>query len=267
MSFKPASALITGASSGIGRALASLLAEKNIPLFLTGRDKERLEELKEILSGKVPVEVFSADLSTIEGREQVVKVIKQRCPDLLVNNAGFGLYGPAIDLPIQGQLQVAQVDALALMEFTLTAAKELKERGRKGVIMNVSSAAAYQIFPYFSSYAAAKAFVVSLSKSIDFEVKESGIRVLVSCPGQVETDFSRRASGSSIKIARKNLVMTPEFAAAEIYAQIESGRGERIFDWKYRLMTMLSKIVPSWIAGNLLLRVVSARSRFGKKSL
>lgn len=252
-------AYVSGATSGIGEALANLLAEKGIPLLLTGRDAGRLQKIKDRLSSKVEVVTFLADLSTKEGRGEVVSQIRHFTPDLVVNNAGFGLYGFALDLPVEKQMEVVEVDALAVMEITLEAAHALKGEKKKGVILNISSAAAYQVFPCFSSYAASKAFVNSLSQSLDFEMQKEGIRILTACPGQVETRFSLRASGKEVKVDRGGLVMDVKYAADRLWDQIQNGQRVVVFDWRYRILTLISRILPVSFVGNLLVKVLSRR--------
>lgn len=253
-------AFVSGATSGIGMAVARLLAKKGIPLLLTGRDEDKLELLHQELSKIVPVEVFSADLAEERGRQRVVAEIRKHTPDLVINNAGFGLYGEATTLPVQKELEVVHVDVLAVLEITLEAARALKEKGMKGVILNVSSAAAFQVFPYFATYAASKAFVNSASQALDFELQEAGIRVLVSCPGQVSTNFSKRASGKSVYVNKGFLVMDVEEAAEAIYWQIEKGVRIHIFNWKYRILNFISRFIPTFLSAALVKSVVSKRA-------
>lgn len=254
-------ALITGASSGIGEALARHLAAQGFSLILTGRNPEALKRVGIECAQKVPVETFVADLSEPQGRALVVQAIETYAPDLVVNNAGFGIYGPAISHPIETHRKLIEVDILALTEITIAAAKYFEAHQKKGTIMNVSSAAAFQSFPYFSTYAAAKAYVVSFSRSMDYELAGKGIRVLVSCPGQVETAFSARASGKPVQVGPRAIVMTSAFAAEEIYWQIVKGKQLHTFDWKYRLMTALSPFIPEFLRALLLKGIVSRRAR------
>lgn len=253
-------AFVSGATSGIGMAVARLLAKKGLSLLLTGRDEEKLEALRQELAQMVLVEVFSADLSEEDGRKRVVAEIRKRTPDLVINNAGFGLYGAAVAMPVQKELEVVQVDVLSVLEITLEAARALKEKGEKGTILNVSSAAAFQVFPFFATYAASKSFVNSVSQALDFELKEAGIRVLVSCPGQVSTNFSKRASGKSVYVNKGFLVMDVEDAAEAIYYQIEKGIPLHVFNWKYRVLNFLSRFIPTSISAGLVKKVVSKRT-------
>lgn len=248
-------ALVTGATSGIGEAMAILLAGRAIPLVLTGRNREKLEELKKNLFA----EVYPFELDKKESREKLGEVIKTQRVDLVINNAGFGLYGEAISLSVEEQLRMVEVNCSAVLDLTLRAAKAMKDEGRRGVILNVSSAAAFQVFPNLAVYAATKAFLNSVSQSLDFELKDKGIRVLVSCPGQVTTDFSNRAAGRPVKNRSKFLDMTPQEAAQALWDQIEKEERVHIFNWKYRFGTFLSGILPTSVVAPLLQRVISKR--------
>ncbi len=154
---------------------------------------------------------LQADLSQQAGRHEIVRLIHHRTPDLIINNAGFGLYGKAIDLDIGEQLEMVDVDVKALLEFTLEGAKTLKEKNRKGVILNVSSTAGFYVFPYVAVYAASKAFINNVSQALDIEMERYGIRILAACPGMVATNFSKRAGGKEEPISG-GIVMTAEYA-------------------------------------------------------
>lgn len=242
-------ALVTGATSGIGEALCHLLAEEGISLIITGRDDEKLSLLKEKFSKKVSVMSISADLAKVDDRTELTRIIKRMTPDLVINNAGFGLYGDALDLPIEKQLNMFDVNSKTYLELTLTAIQSLLSKKKCGTILNVSSVAAYFVFPGFSVYAASKACVNSFSESLDFEYKGRGIRILVSCPGYIKTNFGERAAGHPVKKPNKISGMDVNFAAQEIWRQIQSGQSIRIFNWKYRLAKLFSQFLPkSWIA-------------------
>ena len=191
MNFK--TALVTGATSGIGEAVARLLASKGISLILTGRNGEKLAQLSTEL--KVPVETVIADLSLPQDRAIVAAKIRTTVPDLIINNAGIGLYGEAVALSKEKQMDIVTLNVEALTDLTLESARVLSEAKRPGVILNVASAAAFTVFPQFALYSASKAFVVQLSESMDWELKSQGIRVLASCPGVVATNFRERAKG------------------------------------------------------------------------
>lgn len=233
-------ALITGANSGIGEALAQLLAEKNISLILHGRDQLRLNQIADKIGTQVQTDLISGDLSIKEERERVIQAIQKYNPDLIINNAGFGLYGDALTHSVPSQMKILEVNGNAVLEITLEAAKNLSKNNQKGTILNVSSAAAFHVFPYLAVYAATKAFVLHLSEALDSEWKDKGIRVLTACPGVVKTQFRLSAGGGK----QEDGSMSPIFAAKEIWWQIENEKIVHTFNWKYRLGNWISKIVP-----------------------
>jgi short-subunit dehydrogenase len=256
----PLLALVTGASSGIGQALCRLLADKGIDLLITGRQEERLNSLVEEFRENVSVIAFTADLALPEGRRRVVDKIHEYQPDLVVNNAGFGIYGQAIEHSIRGELEIAEVNALAVLELTLEAARTMIKGGKKGTILNVSSAAAFQVFPMLATYSAAKAFVNQLSESLDYETRGKGVRVLVACPGMVNTGFRSRASGEEAADADNPTVMSASFAAEQLWKQIVNQQGLSIFDWKTRLGTFFSRnILPKAFVAKLIARNIGKR--------
>lgn len=240
-------ALITGATSGIGRATAELFAQKGINLVLSGRNRFELGQLQATLSKKVHIQIVQADLAEKEGRQCLIDLIREQVPDFVINNAGFGLYGPALTHSTQEQLNILDVNGRAVLEMTLEAGSALISSKKKGVILNVSSASAFQILPTMAVYAASKAFVNHFSQALDFEFKKEGIRVLTICPGMVDTQFQIRAGG---KVDKDQAGLMPaSFVASQIWKQIEELNPLLIIDWKYRFMTLLSFLLPkSWIA-------------------
>jgi short-subunit dehydrogenase len=240
-------ALVTGATSGIGSALARLLANKGIPLIIHGRDVAKLELLGRELSPLVSIDILSADLSTTEGLARMVACIAERMPDLLINNAGFGLYGHVLDYEIEEQLQLLHVNAEAVVRLSIACAGQLKAHGCRGVIMNISSVAAFPIAPRLALYSASKVLVNQFSESFDYEMRPHGIRVLVSCPGVVETNFRARASRgrgtSSLSWLLSRMTSTKEEAAAEIWRQIRRQQKVHIFNRFYRLITWCVRYV------------------------
>lgn len=253
---KFALALVTGATSGIGESLCHLLANQGVNLIITGRNNQRLRDLTESLNKKVNVIPLVADLSTPMGCQQIINAIHQYAPDLVVNNAGLGLYGDAIDHSTDSEVDLLNVNAHAVLKITLEAAKTLQDKNKNGVIMNIASAAAFLVFPGAAVYAAAKAFVVQLSQALDLELQPRGIRVLVSCPGMVDTNFNKRAGGKNPQY----FSMSSEFAAEQIWWQIQSGKCCHTFDWKTRWGTWLSRLFPTkWIA-NMLYSTIKHRT-------
>ena len=185
-------ALITGASAGIGLALAAQLAAGGTNLILTARRRERLETLAGRLSEQhgVRIEVFPADLTLPVAPEQLFAFTeKQRIAvDLLVNNAGFGTYGRFHISDRTRQLAMVQVNVAAVVALTHLYLPRMIER-RRGDILIVASTAAFQGLPYLATYAATKAFDLLFAEALAEEVRDKGIRVCALCPGPTATEF------------------------------------------------------------------------------
>jgi hypothetical protein len=241
-------ALITGATSGIGKALCYLFARQGIDLIITGRTMCHLMHLKEELGPKVGVQVVACDLEKREERARLIEVIHEKCPDLVINNAGFGLYGEALTYSTSEQMSMLDVNGKAVLELTLESARTLISKNKPGLILNMSSAAAFQIFPTLAVYASVKAFVSHFSQSLDFEFRAYGVRVLTACPGMVDTPFQAKASGNAV-LKKEPATMSAEKVAELIWRQIKSQTPLVIMDWKYRFLTALSKLIPkNWLA-------------------
>jgi short-subunit dehydrogenase len=189
-------ALITGASAGIGWALAEQLGAGVANLILTARRRERLEALAEQLSKQhgVCIEVFPADLSLPVAAEHIFAFTeKQRIAvDLLVNNAGFGTSGPFHTSDYTRQAEMVQVNVAAVVTLTHLYLRGMLER-RRGDILIVSSISAFQGVPYFTTYAATKAFDLLFAEALAEEVRRYGIRVCALCPGPTATEFEQVA--------------------------------------------------------------------------
>jgi short-subunit dehydrogenase len=189
-------ALVTGASSGIGDRLARLLAERGHDLVLVARDTGRLEVLAKELEGAfdATAQVLPADL-TDAGQ---LAVVEERCRDrrapidVLVNNAGFGTFGPFHTLDLDAETREIQLNVVALVRLTHAAAAEMVARGSGG-ILNVSSLAGFQPGPSNATYGATKAFVTSFTEAVHEELRGTGVAVTVLCPGFTRTGFQAAA--------------------------------------------------------------------------
>ncbi len=235
-------ALVTGASSGLGRALAMALAAEGVALILVARSTAQLQALAKALP--VPVEILSCDLAIAEQRKHLVELIWEKQPDLIINNAGFGLYGDATAHPTSAQLEMVEVNACAVLEITLEGARALHQNHKRGTICNISSAAAFFAYPTFAVYAATKGFVNQVSMALDQELAPHGVRVLTCCPGQVATEFRNRASGGYPQ-AREGVTLSLEKAVRLILKQIARGKRLEVIDWRYKWMCWLSRWIPS----------------------
>ncbi|HEY4396232.1 MAG TPA: SDR family oxidoreductase [Acidimicrobiia bacterium] len=189
-------ALVTGASSGIGSAFAHALAARGDDLVVVARDDTRLEELAAALEKEhgTDVEVLASDLTTKKGMGVVEARLESAEPpiDLLVNNAGMGTFGKFSELPRETEARVIRLNVLALAQLSHAALPGMIERGRGGII-NVSSLAGHQPTPLNATYGGTKAFVTSFSHALHEELRGTGVKVTVVCPGFTRTEFQERA--------------------------------------------------------------------------
>lgn len=189
-------ALVTGASSGIGDAIARALAAQGVHLVVVARSVDRLDALaKELaVAHGVDVEVLAADLAVAEQLAAVeARVSASQDPiDLLVNNAGFGTSGAFVDLDLAEEQREVLVNNLALLRLTHAALKPMTAAGR-GAVINVGSIAGFQPTPRNATYGATKAFVVSFSEALHEETRKRGVVVSALCPGFTRTEFQSNA--------------------------------------------------------------------------
>lgn len=185
-------ALITGASSGIGRDMAVYLSELGYNLILTGRNKQHLLELQSSLKTKSIVVV--SDLSKPDAPYKLYDFCKKYRVDMLINNAGFGLFGKFEDVPLDDELTLLDVNIKAVHILTKLFLKDFKIRN-SGCILNVSSIAGFMSGPLLSSYYASKNYVLRLSLAVHEELRreKSKVKISVLCPGPVDTEFNERA--------------------------------------------------------------------------
>jgi uncharacterized protein len=185
-------ALVTGASAGIGVALASELAAGGTHLVLTARRRDRLDELARTLTEKhkVTTEVFAADLAEPGAPEMIFAFTKQKGIDieLLINNAGFGQYGEVPAVETKRLLDMVQVNCSAVVHLTRLYLPKMVAR-RTGDVLILASTASFQAVPYISTYAATKAFDLLFAEGLAEEMKPYGIRVCALCPGSTESEF------------------------------------------------------------------------------
>lgn len=256
-------AVVTGASAGIGQAFAERLAREAWDLVLVARRRDRLDELAAQLRAAHArrVEVLVADLTAPEGLRAVeARIAEEPTLELLVNNAGFGTSGPFAELDRDGEEQELRLNVVALLRLTHAALEGFRARGH-GSVVNVSSLAGFQPAPYNATYAASKAFVNSFTQAISEELRGTGIRVQLLCPGFTRTEFQDVAGVSKGEI--------PDFAWMEPEAVVAASlgglrRGELIVipGAGNKVMGAMLRLVPSAAArrlGAALLRRTLAR--------
>lgn len=184
-------AVVTGASSGLGRGLAARLAERGMSLVLAGRDEARLDEVAHQIrraASRVKVETVAADLSTRSGVSALLEHVGDRPVEVLVNNAGFGSYGPFAEADPNREADEVAVDVSAVVTLARAFLPGMLARGSGG-ILNVASTIAFQPAPYQAVYGASKAFVLSFSEALWAEARAAGVAVTALCPGPTRTGF------------------------------------------------------------------------------
>lgn len=184
-------ALVTGATSGIGKKIAEKLSERGWKLILTGRNEEVLTEMKNRLGN---TEIIAADLSERKDVYRVYEFCKERDIDMLVNNAGFGIFGKFEETDLDSELKMIDVNITSVHMLMKLFLRDFRKRDR-GIILNVASVAGFMHGPLMSGYYASKNYVVRLSMAVHEELRreKSNVSITVFCPGPVETQFNSRA--------------------------------------------------------------------------
>jgi short-subunit dehydrogenase len=255
-------ALVTGASSGIGRAFAVALAERGSDLVVVARRRPELDTLAAELIGAHgrSVEVIAADLSDPAQRASVEARVadRSRPVDLLVNAAGFGTQGFFADLPLDREEREVLLNVLALVRLTRAALPGMIERKRGGVI-NVSSLAGDQAIPMWATYSATKAYVTTFSRAVDSELKGTGVRVHVLRPGFTHTEFHEQ-SGFSRELIPGPAWMRAEDVAKAALSALSRHRGESIPGLHNRVVALASRLSP-WALTRQVLRLATRDMR------
>ncbi|MGB3759652.1 MAG: SDR family oxidoreductase [Rivularia sp. (in: cyanobacteria)] len=241
-------ALITGASGGIGKCFAQKLAAKNTNLVIVARSEDKLNVLAQELQQqyKINIEVIVKDLSQTSAPQEVFDAVQAKglSVDILINNAGFGDYGEFVQTDCDRQIQMIQLNNIAVVALTHKFLPQMRERG-SGSIINVSSIAAYQPLPYVSVYAATKAFVRSFSEALWAENRQYGVRVLVVSPGPTETNFFEEANFPPALARNAKSMSTPEEVVDEAMKALENGNAAVVVGGiASKFITGLSSVMP-----------------------
>jgi len=238
-------AIITGASSGIGRALALEFAAGGFSVLLTGRNTEALVHVAAQCASKhgVKTEVVSADLSCTDSVDNLIRTIlsKPRRYEVLVNNASFGIHGEFASTDIEKNISLLNVQLTASLKLTKAVLPAMTGR-RSGRILNVASVYSFAPVPFQSVYAACKAFLLSFSSSLQGELQGTGVSVTVFCPGVTQTEFRTRAG---IREKSKNSGMTAEAAAHLAYSETLRGKPIVVPGFINRAFVLVAKLLPS----------------------
>lgn len=252
-------ALITGGAKGIGKAIAEELAARNYNLILIGRDTDELYATCKVLEKRYAIEVLplNIDLSSADAVEQIISLTRPYHDQLnvVVNNAGYGLNGAFEEISLSDQLDLIDVNIKALVKISHAYIPVLK-KFNKGFLLNVSSTTPYQTVPYFNVYASSKAFVLSFTRGLRHELRNSTLSVSCLVPGSTNTNFVNRAgmSESAKRLAAK-YNMTPQAVAKAAINGLFKGEREIVPGFINKLNAFFPRFFPKWltekVAGNI----------------
>ncbi|RAQ94426.1 SDR family NAD(P)-dependent oxidoreductase [Thermogemmatispora tikiterensis] len=271
--YRGKTALITGASSGIGLAFAQALAARGMQLILVARSEERLRHLASELRERhgIQAEVIVSDLSREGAATQLARAVRERGlnVDLLINNAGFGTYGPFAEQSAEREHEEIMLNVTALVDLTHALLPAMLARG-EGAVINLASLAAFLPIPHMAVYAATKAFVLSFSQALWTEYRRQGLRVLAVCPGPVATNFFAVIGTSQEDMPGG--ILSPEQVVAASLRALERGRSQVVPGLLNKLMAFSTHLVPrtlgARVAGSFLpRRTQPGRSAAGGRSL
>jgi uncharacterized protein len=243
-------ALITGASGGIGLDLAREFAKDGYNLVLVARSKEKLALLAADFTKQynISATVIAKDLSKASAPDELYNELKTQGIriDALVNNAGFGNYGKFTENALDKELQVMQLNMVALTHLSKLFVNDMVTR-KNGKILNVASTAAFQPGPLMAVYYASKAYVLSFSEALANELEGTGVTVTVLCPGPTESDFQARAAMQDSKLVQKGgmmRMMTSKEVAEQGYQATKRGQVTVIPGFMNQAGTVLPRFLP-----------------------
>ncbi len=255
-------ALVTGASSGFGRDMARALAKRGVSLILTARSVEPMEELKSELESKynISADILPFDLGVRENCFKLYEAVKNKDVDIVINNAGFGVFGAFDETDLEKELGLIDLNITAVHILTKLFASDFKKRN-SGYILNVASIAAYGIGPLFSSYYASKSYVHKLTLSIAEELRRTAPNVYmgVLCPGPAATNFDKVAN-VSFSIG----MQTSEFVANYAISKMFENKKIIVPGFGIKLMRIMSKFAPEGITARVCYKM--QHKKLGKKS-
>jgi short-subunit dehydrogenase/uncharacterized protein YndB with AHSA1/START domain len=258
--------VVTGASSGLGRGLAAGLADRGMSLVLTGRSEARLDEVAQQIgraAPKVKIETIAADLATGAGLSALLDHVGDRPIEVLVNNAGFGSYGPFVEASAARETEEVAVDVSAVIALARAFLPGMFARGSGG-ILNVSSTIAFQPAPYQAVYGASKAFVLSFSQALWAEARAAGVAVTALCPGPTRTGFTGALGADVGHTAIYRKLGEPEPVIKAGLRGLDRGRAVVIPGLRNKLLAASGRFTPrEWLAriGARLLRPARTASR------
>ena len=244
-------AVVTGASSGIGRVFARELAQRGYRVLAVARRRDRLDALgREMRAHQCLVEPWVADLKTADGLASVARRIAELGSiDVLINNAGIATAGDFAGAALDEELGSIRLNVDAVVTLT-RAVLPLMVPARRGAIVNVASVVAFQPFPHFAVYAATKAFVLSFTEAVAEELRGSGIQVLALCPGAARTEIEVFAHNRGLLGRLPSL--DPEHVVTAALRALAGGRVVEVVGWINKILVFQNRFLPRWAVRGLM---------------
>ena len=256
--FMKKTALVTGASSGIGAALSRLFAAEGYDLVLVARSRPELDQLAAELSQKygISVTVLAKDLTLPASAGEIYEALETRLipVDILANIAGFGTYGEFASLDLKRELEMIQVDVVSMVQLTRLFLPGMLQRGF-GRILNVGSTGSFAPVPLMSTYGGSKAFVLSFSEGLSEELKGTPVRVTALCPGVTRTGFQETARVNRVRLIR-GPVMSAEQVARIGYKALMHGQAVVVPGFANQLLAFSVRFTPRSMARSLSRRMM-----------
>ena len=251
----PRKVLITGASSGIGRDIARYFDSLGCELILVARREDRLKALANCLNGTP--KIISMDIGNAEKAKELYELTKDENIDILINNAGFGVWGSFTETSEDREVEMIRLNIETMHVLFKLFLKDFKAR-QSGKILNVASAAAFAPGPYMAAYYASKAYVLRLTESAAYELKEENSNVTVSalCPGPVDTEFNRVA-GVHFSVRP----LTSKYVAKYAVINLIKGKTVIVPGLSIKLAAAVSKVVPSGAAAGVTAKIQKRKAK------
>lgn len=240
------SALVTGASSGLGTDFATILAERGCDLVLVARREERLQKLADELRQRhgVKVHVIALDLAPLGAAQALYDRVRDQglTIDILINNAGFGVHGPFVDVPWEREQEMLLLDIVALVHLTKLFVRDMVARN-SGYVLQISSIGAYQPSPTYGTYSAAKSFVLSFGEALSYELRHTNVKVSVLSPGVTETEFLDVAGQKRTLFQRLSMMKSRPVAEIGINAML-AGKPSKVAGAMNALTAWSLRFIP-----------------------